>query len=122
MKKDRKKKTQNQKIKNKLEKITKKENGNKEIRKLKKKKHIDFKKINKKDNKALETLGTLTKKRRIKWEMIIAILILFILAIRIGYIQLIKGEELQSMAYAQQTLDRSINPERRNGRKVQHIY
>lgn len=112
MKKDRKKKTQNQKIKNKLEKITKKENGNKEIRKLKKKKHIDFKKINKKDNKALETLGTLTKKRRIKWEMIIAILILFILAIRIGYIQLIKGEELQSMAYAQQTLDRSINPKR----------
>ncbi len=35
-----------------------------------------------------------------------------LLAIRIGYIQFIQGEELQTLAYMQQTLDRMINPNR----------
>ena len=39
-------------------------------------------------------------------------IIYFLLMIRIGYIQFVKGDELQAMAYVQQTLDRFINPNR----------
>ena len=35
-----------------------------------------------------------------------------LLIIRIGYLQLVEGSELQSMAYARQTLNRKINPKR----------
>ena len=38
--------------------------------------------------------------------------ILALLIIRLGYIQLITGEELSAMAYKQQSLDRKINPKR----------
>ena len=44
--------------------------------------------------------------------MIIAVVILFALIIRIAWIQFINGEELQTLAYEQQTLDRKINPKR----------
>lgn len=35
-----------------------------------------------------------------------------ILIIRIGYIQFVQGDELQTRAYVQQTLDRKVNPKR----------
>ena len=38
--------------------------------------------------------------------------ILVLLAIRIGYVQFINGDELQALAYKQQSLDRSINAKR----------
>ena len=44
--------------------------------------------------------------------LVIIATIYFLLMIRIGYIQFIKGDELQAMAYVQQTLDRFINPNR----------
>lgn len=110
--KERKKKTPQQKLKLKMEKEIKKQINDKEIKKLKRKKPINFKKLNKKNKRTAEPIGTLSKKKRMKSEMIIAILILLLLLTRIGYIQFIKGEELQAMAYMQQTLDRNINPKR----------
>ena len=44
--------------------------------------------------------------------MIVAIIILFALIIRVAWIQFLNGEELQTLAYEQQTLDRKINPKR----------
>ena len=44
--------------------------------------------------------------------LFICIILFLILAVRIGYIQFIQGEELQTLAYVQQTLDRTINPNR----------
>ena len=107
-----KKKTSIQKVKNKIEKKLKKQDTEKEIKKLKKKKPINFKKLNKKNRNATEVIGTLSKKKRMKWEMLIAIFLLVVLTIKIGFIQFVQGSELQAMAYKQQTLDRSINPKR----------
>ncbi len=110
--KERKKKTPKQKLKVKIEKEIKRQVNDKEIKKLKNKKPINFKKLNKKNKRNSEPIGTLSKKKRMKREMIIAILLLALLLVRIGFIQFVQGEELQSMAYMQQTLDRNINPKR----------
>lgn len=105
-------KTVKQKVKNKIKKELKKQDTDKEIRKLKNKKPINFKKLNKKNRNIAEPIGTLSKKKRMKWEMIISLLLLVALTCRIGFIQFVQGSELQSMAYVQQTLDRNINPKR----------
>ncbi len=110
--KERKKKTPKQKLKVKIEKEIKRQVNDKEIKKLKNKKPINFKKLNKKNKRNSEPIGTISKKKRMKREMIIAILLLALLVVRIGFIQFVQGEELQSMAYMQQTLDRNINPKR----------
>ena len=110
--KERKKRTPKQKLKVKIEKEIKRQVNDKEIKKLKNKKPINFKKLNKKNKRNSEPIGTLSKKKRMKREMIIAILLLALLVVRIGFIQFVQGEELQSMAYMQQTLDRNINPKR----------
>ena len=107
-----KKLTEKQKIKRKIEKKIKKEDNEKEIRKLKNKKPINFKKLNKNSNINNEPIGAISKKRRVKWELLIALFLLIALSIRIGIIQFVQGEQLQSMAYVQQTLDRNINPKR----------
>lgn len=109
---NKKKKTPIQKMKNKMQKELKKQNEDKEIKKLRNKKPINFKKLNKKNRNITEPIGTLSKKKRMKWEMIIAVFLLMALSVRIGILQLVQGSELQSMAYMQQTLDRSINPKR----------
>ena len=44
--------------------------------------------------------------------LFICFLLILILLGRLGFIQFIRGEELSSMAYIQQTLDRNINPKR----------
>ena len=54
----------------------------------------------------------ISTKKRMRNILFISFLILAILIGRIGYIQIIKGGELSTMAYEQQTLDRSINPKR----------
>ena len=54
----------------------------------------------------------LSSKKKMRNMLFISFLIIFCLIGRIGYIQFWKGEELTSMAYQQQTLDRSINPRR----------
>ncbi|MBR6034358.1 MAG: PASTA domain-containing protein [Clostridia bacterium] len=55
---------------------------------------------------------SLKRRKRIRNMLLITIGIFFSLIIRIGWIQLIQGEELQAKAYTQQTMDRSINPKR----------
>ena len=109
---EKRKRTKTQKIKSKIEKNLKAQDTDKEIKKWKKKKPINFKKLNKKNQNIAEPIGTLSKKKRMKWEMIISLSILFALTGRIGFIQFVQGSELQSMAYVQQTLDRKINPRR----------
>ena len=57
-------------------------------------------------------MGDINRKKRMK-NMLLCTLIIFIgLVIRIGWIQFVQGEELQKLAYEQQTLDRKINPKR----------
>ena len=57
-------------------------------------------------------IGKRTVKKRMRNSMIIAVLALFVLIIRVGYIQFAEGSDLQKKAYMQQTSDRSINPKR----------
>jgi len=57
-------------------------------------------------------MKNISLKRRMLYLMGIATIILFLLVIRVGWIQFISGEELQELAYEQQTLDRKINPKR----------
>ncbi len=106
------KKSKVQKIKIKEKRKLEKQDTQKEIKKLKNKKKIDFNKKNKKQVKIAESSGNLTRKKRLKWELFIAYILLTCLLVRVGIIQFIQGEELQSMAYMQQTLDRNINPKR----------
>ena len=54
----------------------------------------------------------LTSKRRMKWMIMIAFLLFTLLLIRIAWIEFVQGGELQAMAYAQQVLNRKINPKR----------
>ena len=65
----------------------------------------------------------ISRKRRMKNILLCAIVILLILIFRVGWIQFVNGEELQTLAYEQQTLDRKINPKRgtiydRNGNEL----
>ena len=53
-----------------------------------------------------------SRKRRLRNFLFIAFTICMLLVIRIGFIQFVQGSELQAMAYAQQTLNRKINPKR----------
>lgn len=54
----------------------------------------------------------LSTKKKMKNTLFISFLIILCLIGRLGYIQLFQGKELSSLAYEQQTLDRSINPKR----------
>ena len=52
------------------------------------------------------------RKRRLRNLLIMCVIICLALIIRVGFIQFMQGEELQAMAYSQQTLNRKINPKR----------
>ena len=54
----------------------------------------------------------LSSKKKMRTTLFVTFLILMCLLVRIGYIQLIQGGELATLAYQQQTLDRNINPRR----------
>ena len=54
----------------------------------------------------------LSSKKKMRNILFISFLIITCLVGRLGYIQLIKSEELSSLAYQQQTLNRNINPKR----------
>lgn len=91
-----------------------------EVINTKKEKKIAQKEIEKKfkqevKNKKIkikEKTGNITRKKRMRNEIIILWLILLVLTFRIAWIQFGMGEELKAMAYTQQTLERSINPRR----------
>lgn len=57
-------------------------------------------------------MKNISRKRRMIYLLIIASAIIFLLIIRVAWLQFISGDELQTLAYEQQTLDRKINPKR----------
>ena len=59
-----------------------------------------------------EQVSDIGNKKKMRNAMFVTFLVLGALIVRIGYIQLYQGSELQAKAYSQQTLDRSINPRR----------
>ena len=62
--------------------------------------------------KVEERTSSISRKKRMKNEIIVLWLVLVVLTVRIAWLQFGMGAELQSKAYVQQTLDRSINPRR----------
>ena len=54
----------------------------------------------------------LSSRKKMRNMLFICFLLILILLGRLEFIQFIRGEELSSMAYIQQTLDRNINPKR----------
>lgn len=54
----------------------------------------------------------LSNKKKMRNALFICFLIMLCLIGRIGYIQFVQGDELSTLAYQQQTLDRNINPKR----------
>ena len=57
-------------------------------------------------------MSNIKLKRRVRNILFIVLIILMALAIRVGWLQLVKGEELRALALRQQSLDRKINPKR----------
>ena len=79
------------------------------VRKQKKK----FKKQYKKEKiETDEKISEISRRKRMKFWMMATCAIFSAFVLRIGWIQFVMGDELQAMAYTQQTLDRSINPKR----------
>lgn len=54
----------------------------------------------------------ITQKKRMRNMLFVSLIIFALLISRIGWLQFVKGSELQSMAYVQQNLNRNINPKR----------
>ena len=95
------KKTSVQKIKN----LKKNEKDNQE--KLRRKLQRRNEKLQKKNK-----ISEINRKKRMKNMILISFFIFTVILGKIAYLQFAKGQELQSMAYLQQTLDRSVNPKR----------
>lgn len=104
------KKTNIQKIKN-LKK-NEKDNQEKLRKKLQKKNEKLQKKTKIKKQKTVNKVSEINRKLRMKNIILVSFLIFAIILGKIAYLQFVKGSELQSMAYVQQTLDRSVNPKR----------
>lgn len=56
--------------------------------------------------------SNIKSKKRIRNLFFVVLIIWSLLILRVGFIQFVQGSELQSMAYAQQTLNRKVNPRR----------
>ena len=103
------------KIKKRQIKIWKKEKIN--IKKLEKKSKKEKRKKYKQEIKEIkikaeEKVSDLNRKKRMRNAILIYTMIFGALIFRIGWLQFVMGAELHSMAYIQQTLDRSVNPRR----------
>ena len=57
-------------------------------------------------------VSSIGRKKRLIRMLIVAFVICNLLIVRVGFIQFIQGSELKAKAYAQQTLNRNINPKR----------
>ena len=103
------------KIKKRQIKIWKNEKIN--IKKLEKKSKKEKRKKYKQEIKEIkikaeEKVSDLNRKKRMRNAILIYTMIFGALIFRIGWLQFVMGAELHSMAYIQQTLDRSVNPRR----------
>ena len=104
------KKTSVQKIKN-LKK-NEKDNQEKLRRKLQRRNEKLQKKNKIKNQTTTNKVSEINRKKRMKNMILISFFIFTVILGKIAYLQFAKGQELQSMAYLQQTLDRSVNPKR----------
>lgn len=104
------KKTSVQKIKN-LKK-NEKDNQEKLRRKLQRRNEKLQKKNKIKNQKTTNKVSEINRKKRMKNMILISFFIFTVILGKIAYLQFAKDQELQSMAYLQQTLDRSVNPKR----------
>lgn len=104
------KKTSVQRIKN-LKK-NEKDNQEKLRRKLQRRNEKLQKKNKIKNQKTTNKVSEINRKKRMKNMILISFFIFTVILGKIAYLQFAKGSELQSMAYLQQTLDRSVNPKR----------
>lgn len=89
---------------------------NKSLLHRKKRKESKAGKVLKKESKTskyqLNKKGDISRKKRIKFALLMCSLVLMGLGIRVAWIQFVQGDSLKNMAYIQQTLDRKINPKR----------
>ena len=60
----------------------------------------------------MQTTCSIKNKKMMMWAIIIALVLMFLLIIRIAVIQFIDGDKLKQMAYEQQTLNRKITSKR----------
>ncbi len=97
----------------KIKKEEKEENIEKLKKKIEREQNKKFKKERKKEkNKPEEKYGEISRRKRMKVWMIVVVLISSLFIVRIGWIQFVMGDELKQMAYAQQSMDRAVNPRR----------
>ena len=54
-------------------------------------------------------VGRLSVRKRMKNSIFLSVILMIALTVRIGYIQLIQGDELKEKAYAKQKSDRAIS-------------
>ena len=57
-------------------------------------------------------MSNISRKRRLRNLLVIGVIIFLLLIFRLMFIQFVQGDELQAIAYVQQTLDREVNPNR----------
>ena len=100
-------------LKMKKEKEKNKQNVPKMQRDVAKKQKKKFKRQYKKEKiKINEKISEISRRKRMIAWMIVTCVVFGAFILRIGWIQFVMGEELQAMAYTQQTLDRTVNPRR----------
>ena len=74
-------------------------------------------------SKTVKKTANLKQRKRVSVMLFLFSAVLFLLTVRIGWLQIVRGQELQRMALEQQTKDQFINPKRgkildRNGREL----
>ena len=100
-----------QKIKKK--KKTKNENVDKLKKKMEAKQNKKYKSERKKEKFDFEErTSEISRRKRMKIWMIIVFIVASAFIVRIAWLQFVRGDELQQMAYEQQSLDRAISPRR----------
>ena len=91
----------------------KKESAKKLKKRLENKQSRKYKKQIKADNiKVEEKHSEITRRKRMKYWILIVFLVAIIFIVRIAWIQFVMGDELKQMALEQQSIDRAVNPRR----------
>lgn len=62
--------------------------------------------------KYIPKTGVLTRKKRLRYALFVALFVMLGLIFRIGWIQFVNGDKLQKQAYMQHTMEREFNPKR----------
>ncbi|MDO5557603.1 MAG: hypothetical protein Q4G05_05140 [Clostridia bacterium] len=95
-----------------LNRLLPKINQQKDLERVKKRRKVNPKKIEKENKIKAVEIGEIRRKKRMRNGFFIVFSLLIVLIMRIGWIQIIGGSELQTKAYLQQTSNRKINPKR----------